>query len=127
MTHDFTIALIAALSSSGTMSLIMYLIQRHDKKKDRQDANKSAQTLMLLGLGHDRIIDLTDKYVRRGGITLKEKRNLNFLYEPYKNLDGNGDCKIGYDACQKLPVISEEEALEMDSDRHRKELGIEVE
>jgi hypothetical protein len=78
---------------------------------------------MLIGLGHDRIISLTDKFVRRGSITLKEKRNLEFLCNPYFDLGGNGDAKIGYEACNKLDVVSEEKASELDIDIVRKEFG----
>lgn len=114
-------AVISALTSSGFMSLIIYLLQRRDKKKDLEDANSSAQTRMLIGLGHDRVISLTDRYVRRGSITLKEKRNLEYLYAPYRDMGGNGDCKIGYDACQELPVVSEEAAEQADIEFRRKE------
>lgn len=120
-------ALIAGLTSSGVMSIILYLIQRRDKKQEKEEAKNSAQSRMLLGLGHDRIIYLTDKFVRRGSITLKEKRNLKFLCDPYFDLGGNGDCQIGYDACVKLPVVSEDEAEAMDSKIRRKEYGYETE
>ena len=119
-------ALLTALSSSGVMSLIIYLIQRRDKKREKAEENDSAQSRMLLGLGHDRILHLTDKFVRRGSITLKEKRNLKFLCDPYFDLGGNGDCQIGYDACLKLPVVSDEEAEELDAKIKRKEYGIET-
>ena len=119
--------LITALTSSGFMSLILYLLQRRDRRKEKEAAETSAQTRMLIGLGHDRLIYLTDKYVRRGAITLKEKRNLKFLYDPYNDMGGNGDCKIGYDACQGLPVVSEEVAEEMDIELRRKEYDYEAE
>lgn len=119
-------ALVSAFTSSGVMSLIIYLLQRRDKRKEREAANNSAQARMILGLGHDKIIQLTDQYVRRGCITLKEKRNLEFLYKPYAGLGGNGDCQIGYDACQRLPVVSEEEAIEADIAIKRKEFNLEV-
>lgn len=124
MTSQIIIAVIAALTSSGFMSLVIYLLQRHDKKKEREEANESAQSKMLLGLGHDKLMSLTDKYVQRGAITLKEKRNLDFLYNPYNEMGGNGDCKIGYDACQKLDVVSEDQAYEMDTQIKRKEFRL---
>lgn len=128
MTAQALIAvLVTALTSSGFMSLIIYLLQRRDRRKEKEAADTSAQTRMLIGLGHDRLIYLTDKYVRRGAITLKEKRNLKFLYDPYSDMGGNGDCKIGYDACQDLPVVSEEVAEGMDIELRRKEYGYEAE
>ena len=120
-------AVISALSSSGVMSLILYLIQRRDKKKEKAEANKSAQSRMLLGLGHDKIVYLTDKFVRRGAITLKEKRNLEFLATPYFEAGGNGDGKIGYEACQRLPVVSDEDAEALDIEIKKKEFGFEDE
>ena len=120
-------AVLSAVTSSGVMSLIIYLLQRRDRKREREEANNSAMSKMLLGLGHDRIIYLTDRFVRRGAITLKEKRNLEFLYGPYAELGGNGDARIGYDACQKLPVVSEDDAEDMDARFLRKELGNEIE
>ena len=120
-------AIISALSSSGVMSLILYFIQRRDKKKEKAEANKSAQSRMLLGLGHDKIVYLADKFVRRGAITLKEKRNLEFLAMPYFEAGGNGDGKIGYDACQRLPVVSEDDAEILDIEIKKKEFGFEDE
>lgn len=122
------VAVISAVTSSGFVSLIIFLIQRKDKLKEKEQEKDSAQSRMLLGLGHDKLIYLTDKFVRRGAITLKEKRNLKYLYEPYHDgLGGNGDCEIGYDACQKLKVVSDEDALLLDSELHRKEFGFETE
>jgi hypothetical protein len=118
-------AVISALSSSGVMSVILYLIQRRDREKEKEELNKSVQTRMLLSLGHDKIVYLTDKFVRRGAITLKEKRNLEFLAKPYFEAGGNGDGKIGYEACQKLMVVPEESADFMDIEIKRKEYGFE--
>lgn len=117
-------AVLSAVTSSGFTSLIIYLLQRHDKKKEKERENQSAQSKMLLGLGHDKIMYLTEKYVQRGAITLKEKRNLQFLYDPYIEMGGNGDCRIGYEACQKLEVISDEESNKRDASLKRKEFKI---
>lgn len=126
MNMTIIVAVIAGLTSSGFMSLVIYLLQRHDKKKEKENEAESAQTRMLFGLGHDKILYLTDKYVKRGSITLKEKRNLEFLAAPYFDLGGNGDCKIGYDACHKLPVVSDDDADSIDMKHRRKEFGLET-
>ena len=118
-------AVVSALTSSGFVSLVLYFLQRRDKKKEKEESMESATSKMLLGLGHDRILSITDRLVKRGSITLKEKRNLEYLWKPYNDLGGNGDCKIGYDACQKLPVVSEEAAEELDVKMKLKECGYE--
>lgn len=121
---DNTQIIIAIFTSNALFAFIQFLISRHDKKKAAENAAETAQSRMILGLGHDRILSLTDKYVRRGGITLKEKRNLEYLYQPYRALHGNGDCEIGYNACAKLPVISDETALDKDAALKRKDYDL---
>ena len=80
------IALIAGLTGSGQCSIILYLLQRRDKKKDGQteedkqrDEATKRQSAMLLGLGHDRIVYLGSCYVERGYITQDEYENLHEL------------------------------------------------
>lgn len=115
--------LLAAISSSGLMSLIMYKIQRRDKKRDEENAKNSIQNKMLLGLAHDRILQLTTKIIRRGVITSKEKTNLKYLYLPYHELGGNGDCETGYEVCNSLDVVSDEIALKLDAEILREEIN----
>ena len=82
---------------------------------------------MIIGLGHDKLLYLTDKFVQRGGVTLKERRNLDYIYKPYRAAGGNGDCQIGYEACEKLPTLSDDEAAALDRKIKRREYGIETE
>lgn len=94
-------ALIAAVSSSGICSIALYLIQRHDKKKDNT-------TKMILGLGHDRIMSLCEKYIEIGAITAEQYEDLNkYLYEPYKALGGNGTAEKLMEHVRKLPIKKE--------------------
>lgn len=81
----------------------------------------------IVGLGHDKILYLTDKIQRRGKITLKEKTNLECIYIPYHALGGNGDGKTGYEYCMTLPICTEEDADEMDRVLRRHEYGLDVE
>lgn len=123
-TQVLVTALFSSIFGSGFMSFVIFMIQRRDKKREAMQRSKSAETRMLIGLGHDKLVYLTDKYVKRGAITLKEKRNLKFLAEPYFEAGGNGDAKIGCDACKGLDVVSEDTAEEMDMYIKRKEYGI---
>lgn len=82
---------------------------------DRNQKTASDLAELVVGLGQDKLVYLTDKYQRRGAITNKEKAGLTSIYVPYHDkLGGNGYGKIGYEYCMALPVISEEEAIEMD-------------
>ena len=68
---------------------------------------KSAQALMLMALGHDRIMALSTKYVERGYITADEYENLLGLYEPYAEMGGNGSGTRMVEACKTLPIHKE--------------------
>lgn len=68
-------------------------------------ARKDANTKLLVGIAHDRIVYLGMKYVERGSITRDEYENLNdYLYEPYAAAGGNGSAKRVMEEVKKLPL-----------------------
>ena len=67
------------------------------------------------GIIHDRILHNVDVYIERGGITHEELATLKSMYDPYKNLGGNGDVETAYNIALKLPVITKNDALERDN------------
>ena len=82
------------LASSGFWA---FLTSRNDKK--------NLQTAMLIGLGHDRIVDLGMKYIERGYITRDEYENLNdYLYVPYSKIGGNGSAERVMTEVRKLSI-----------------------
>ena len=108
MNETLLIALITALTSSGACSIILYLIQRHDQKKDKGTEAAKLQSDMLMGLGHDRIVYLGSVYIERGYITQDEYENLHdYLYKPYAALGGNGTTKKIMAEVEKLPLHKE--------------------
>lgn len=119
--QTLTIAIISALSSGGVVSLITFFVTRHDQKKQKEEEAQSEESRMILALGHDKIAYLTRKCVKRGGITQAEMANLAGLYTPYRAMGGNGDGKAGYEACEKLPIIADDEADRRDIEIKRKE------
>lgn len=84
----------SVIASSGMWAFLM-------KRLDRKDAKSK----MIKGLGHDRIVALCGEYIARGWITRDEYENLHdYLYEPYRELGGNGTAKKMMDAVEKLPI-----------------------
>lgn len=122
---DTTPIVVAVIGSNAIFAFIQFLITRHDNKKTALSKHEQVQNDMIIGLGHDKLLYLTDKFVQRGGVTLKERRNLDYIYKPYRAAGGNGDCQIGYEACEKLPTLSDEEAKVLDRKIKRREYGIE--
>ena len=75
----------------------------------------------LMGLTHDKLIFLGKKYQKRGAITLAEQNNLKLLYKPYHDgLGGNSDGEGYFTYCMNLPIITDEEAMEMDKKNKEK-------
>lgn len=149
MTQD---VIIAVISSGAFFTFIQYLITRHDKKDDESDTRykelkgglenhdetikKLSEILvetrkendvikqLLIGIGHDKLVYMTDKIARREAITLKEKATLNAIFKPYSLLGGNGDGEAGYKYCVTLPVVTDESAREKDNSLLREDMGI---
>lgn len=85
------------LASTGFWALITKFLDK-----------KSAKTKMLLGLGHDRIMYLGMRYVENGQISRSEYENLNkYLYEPYKEMGGNGTAERLMREVNKLPMVAD--------------------
>lgn len=122
---DTSQVIVTIIGSNALFAFVQFLINRHDRKKEKQSNETRGMRNMILGLGHDKLLYLTDKFAERGGITQKERRNLKYLYDPYIGLGGNGDCQIGYETCEKLPTLTDEEAAELDGRIKRRAYGIE--
>lgn len=72
----------------------------------KQDMNNTKA--MLVGLGHDRIVTLALDYIERGSITRDEFENLHdYLYVPYKNLNGNGTAEKLMNEVKRLKTTKE--------------------
>lgn len=86
--------LASVLASSGFWAFIQ---SRRDKK--------GAKTQMILGLGHDRIVNQGMIYIKRGYITPDEYENLyDYLYKPYEKMGGNGSAKRIMEEVSHLPT-----------------------
>lgn len=67
--------------------------------------DNTAQNNMLLGLAHDKIMELAMKYISRGYVTYTEYENLDkYLYTPYKELKGNGTVDRLMSEVRTLPI-----------------------
>ena len=90
--------ILAVFASTGLWSFISMIVQRYMERK-------SDYALMMRGLGHDRICYLGEFYIMRGYITRDEYENLvDYLYIPYKGLNGNGTAKKIIGEVKKLPL-----------------------
>ena len=73
-------ALISVVASSGFWAWV-------NAKREA----KGARTKLLIGLAHDRILQSGNYYIKRGWISADEYEDLyKYMYEPYKELGGDG-------------------------------------
>ena len=73
--------------------------------------NKTNEAKLLIGIAYRSIISQAEKYIKRGYITTDEFNELNhYLYEPYKNMGGNGTVEKLMDEVRKLPCEVPKEA-----------------
>lgn len=99
MTDNFLLEMIitivcAVIASSGFWSYIQK--KSHYLNSERR---------MLMGLGHIRIMDLGMKYLNRGYITHEEYQDFRkYLYEPYRDMGGNGSAERMMHELDKLPI-----------------------
>lgn len=113
---------IGAIFGGSGVTLLTFLIARHDKKNDKhskeyEELSDKIRTLgdAIRGQGHDRIIHLGGKYLERGGLTHEEYENLNdYIYQPYVNLGGNGTARRVMDEVNNLPILLPDEAVRRD-------------
>lgn len=91
--------IVAALISSG--GLWGYL-QKKDQKRTATDR-------LLTGLAYGNISGLAEKYMSRGWITKDEYEDLHkYLYNPYRELGGNGTAERYMKEIEKLPLSNDQ-------------------
>jgi hypothetical protein len=70
-----------------------------------QDERRRANTRLLMGLAHEKILYLAFKYEERGWISKDEYQDFQqYLYTPYVELGGNGIAERAMHAIDRLPI-----------------------
>lgn len=75
-------------------------VQTIKEKSETQDNLKAA----CLALLHDRLYQACTHYINQGEIDADGLRNLEYLYEAYHDLGGNGTGEALYKRAQALPL-----------------------
>lgn len=84
----------SVVASGGFWTYLQSRRERNDNK-----------TKLLLGLAHDRIVFLADKYVAQGYVTRDQYENLHdYLYVPYHGCHGNGTGDKAMAEVDRLPM-----------------------
>ena len=78
--------IMAIIASSGVWTLIQTLVMRRLQKDDA--SNQALKSLL-----RDAIFRRCEKALSNGEVSIEELENINGLYQPYKELGGNGTAK----------------------------------
>lgn len=96
---------VTAFLTGGGCSIILYVLQRHDMKKDETTHKIDKIADAVRGIEHTEIIDKGEHYIDRGYITPSEFSEIDVnLYRPYKALGGNGSAEKMMDKLKELPT-----------------------
>lgn len=98
-TTELILSLVTGIfASTGFWTFILYKVQKKDQKKDNL-------TKMILGLGHEKIIERCTVFIEKGSVTKDEYEDLTkYLYKPYIELGGNGTVERMMEEVKKLPI-----------------------
>jgi len=83
--------LIAVFASTGFWAVVNTILQgRRDRKTQYSEKILTLES-GVRGLLHEKLIERCEYFLSRGSITEGELRDLDeYIYEPYKGLNGNG-------------------------------------
>lgn len=106
--------LTAVLASGGLWNFLskkqdMRLAELEKQKAEEQNENlkNDFNNKLLLGLAHDRLMYLTNKYLDNGWVSAEEYENLMYMYTPYIQSGGNGAVERNMKKVEKLPTKTE--------------------
>ena len=108
--HAIVSVLTAVLASGGLWNFLSKKqeirfeeLERKRKEEAEAEAKNDVKTKLLVGLAHDRLIYLTNKYLEEGWINSDDYENLTYMYIPYIQGGGNGSVKRNMEKVEKLP------------------------
>ncbi len=82
--EHLTEIVLAIFASTGFWACVQAVILKH---MDRRSAERAA----LLGLLHEKLVAQCEVYLDKGYISEGQYRDLDeYIYQPYRNLGGNG-------------------------------------
>lgn len=85
---------------TGAVTLVQFFTNRKDKKETSEDVQTKALRYLMLYIIQDRC----EGYIKRGSISLQERRSLHHWHDLYHNgLGGNGDADLLMEEIDHLP------------------------
>lgn len=102
MRDIFITVVCSLLASGGFWSFLQYKMTQREKRE-------TAQSRAIKALLHDRIYEECKLKIRERKISAEDFENLRYIYEPYRELGGNGTCQRLMAEVERLPIVEPEE------------------
>lgn len=101
MNETLVTILVAIFASGGFWAFLQTWLNNRSRAR-------SAEQRLILGLAFRQIVELCDLYITRGYIDTEEYKELaKYLFEPYKEMGGNGTAARLIREVEKLPMRKE--------------------
>lgn len=98
---EWAVGLASGATVAAVLTFMQFLIQRRDKKKDQNSAERQALRYLMLYIIQERGKEMLSE----GKATIEEKRSLRQWHDVYhKGLGGNGDADKLMEAIDTLPL-----------------------
>ena len=81
-----------------------WAVKRMRKRQKAQEAEQAAIKQGMLALLHDRIYSAYAECQKKGYASVEDLRNLDYLYQPYHRLGGNGTGTELFERVKKMPT-----------------------
>ena len=105
MIWEFLAAIVGGSFGAAIVSLVQFLIGRHDKKKAVESAERKALRYLMLYIIQERCKEL----LARGWTTMEERRSSGHWHDVYHDgLGGNGDADALMQQVMELPLRFDE-------------------
>lgn len=116
--EEWYIVLLGGTSAAALIStignIILHLLQRSERKKEKQNDRQQEQIDKLNAIGKgvmllelDKIKYLGLRFIRDGGITYEDRALLHKMHDNYhKELGGNGDLDQIMEEVDELPLVT---------------------
>ena len=92
--------LVAVITSSGVWGYLDH--RRQEKRADR--GLEDAERRLIVAIARSQLVQQSIEYIKRGSVSVEEVDALTALYEPYRELKGNGNAERLYKQAVDLPV-----------------------
>lgn len=102
MKADLLLGVLGVLGTGNILLFVQFLIDRRDKKKEKDEVKNNPINIAVRALCEDRLGVLLREWLHADVRLADDWRIIESLYEGYKALEGNGEIKKLFKEAEEL-------------------------